>query len=356
MNLTGWVDDVTDRDWQTVEGRTLRLALVGVGWWTREVALPAVAESELCETTVLVSRSAEKAASVAADHGATGISEREFEAGEAIEKYDAVYVSTPNATHLEVVETAAAHGKAVLCEKPMEATVERSEHLVEACTEEVPLMIAYRMQTDPLVRRARELVRDGFLGEPVRVSGNNTQRLLEIFPDPDQWRLDPDLTGYGTSVMDLGIYPINTARFLLDRDPVAVASRLSSPSEPFAAVPDERSSFLLRLEGDVHMACTSSQNAHADTTLELTGTEGQIRLHPAFHGRCVLHLSRGGVTLTLEHDELDERDEMREEFDYFADRVLGESSIYPDGEHALVDMRTIEAVHEADAAGGWITL
>ena len=51
------------------------------------------------------------------------------------------------------------------------------------------------MQTEPAVRRARELVGAGVLGDPVHAHGTNSQRVLEMIPDPDQWRLDWELSG-----------------------------------------------------------------------------------------------------------------------------------------------------------------
>ncbi|WP_224450316.1 D-xylose 1-dehydrogenase Gfo6 [Haloprofundus salilacus] len=353
MTLAGWIDQYTDRDWQQSTGGTVRYALIGLGWWTTDVALPAIAESEFCEATVLVSSSEEKATRIADEHGVNhGISYDEYHAGTAAEAYDAVYVATPNAFHLEYAETAAELGKGVLCEKPMEASVERAERMVDACDDaDTPLMVAYRMQTDPAVRRAHELVEEGFIGKPVQVYGNNSQPLLEMIPDRDQWRLDSELTGYGTSVMDLGIYSINTTRYLLRRDPVTVESRMASHHEAFADVPDERSSFIAMLEDDVQMVCTASQRAHADTQLKITGTEGQLELRPAFHGECTLHASRGDVTVEISHASFEAVEEMREEFDYFADRLLSGREVYPDGEHGLVDMRTIEAIHRAAESG-----
>jgi xylose dehydrogenase (NAD/NADP) len=347
--MLDWLEDFESRAWQTTTEGTVRYALVGLGWWTVDVALPAIESSDLGETTVLVSSASEKAGRIADEHGVdTGISYDEFHDGAAADEYDAVYVGTPNSTHLEYVETAADLGKAVICEKPMESTVERAERMVEACEDaDVPLMIAYRMHTDPAVQRARELVEDGFLGEPVSVYGSNSQRLLRMIPDEDQWRLDPERSGYGTSVMDLGIYSINTARYLLDRDPVAVQSRMASPHDAFADVPDERSAATLLLEGDVQMVTTASQNAQEDTQLKLTGTEGQIDLRPAFHGQATLHLRKGDLTVTVENAAFDSEREMEEEFDYFADRVLTGGDIGPDGRHGLEDMRIIRAIHEA---------
>ncbi len=355
MSLTDWLRGYDARDWQTAtaDDGTVRYALVGLGWWAVDVALPAIADAELCETTVLVSSSAEKANRVADRNGVDhALTYEQFHDGAAADAYDAVYVATPNAYHLEYAETAAELGKAVLCEKPLEASVERGRRLVEACEREgVPLMTAYRMQTDPAVRRARELVRDGLLGEPVQAYGANSQPLLEMIPDEDQWRLTPELTGYGTSVMDLGIYSINTARFLLDREPVAVQASMASPHPAFDGLDDERSAFLLELEGGVGMVSTASQNAHQGTQLTLTGTDGRLELRPAFHGTVGLRVETGELSLELDHASSDEVTEMREEFDYFADRLLTGAEIVPDGRHGLRDLEIIEGVHRAAEAG-----
>ena len=203
------------------------------------------------------------------------------------------------------------------------------------------------MQTDPAVRRARELVRSGFLDDPVYVYGNNSQRLLEMITDPDQWRLTPELTGYGTSVMDLGIYSINTTRYLLDRDSIVPQSMMASEHDTFESVQNERASFLLDFGDGVQMASTASQRGYENTQLTVTGTEGQIELRPAFHGECRLRVQRGTLTADIDHDEFDAVDEMREEFDHFVDRLLSGNKIYPDGDHGLYDLRVIEAIHEA---------
>jgi xylose dehydrogenase (NAD/NADP) len=344
-----WINDYETRDWQTTTEGTVRYALIGLGWWTTDVAIPAIERSDLGEVSVLVSSSTEKAKRIADQQGVEhGISYDEYHDGAASDAYDAVYVGTPNAYHREYVETAADLGKGVLCEKPMESTVERAEAMVEHCEDaDVPLMIAYRMQTDPAVRRARELIDDGVLGDPVTAHGANSQRLLEMIPDTDQWRLDPEISGYGTSVMDLGIYSINTARFLLDRDPVLAQAQMSSTHEAFGDVPDERSSSVLLFEDDVHLVTTSSQNAQSDTQLKITGTEGQIALDPAFHGKATLRITRGDLTVEVDHGEFDAEREVVELFDYFADRLLGDADVYPDGRHGLVDMRVIRAVHES---------
>ena len=350
------IDDlngIRERDWEALESGTLRIAVIGLGWWTREQAIPAIRESNFCETTVTVSSSHEKAEDAAegVSTATAAITYDEFVDGEATDEYDAVYVCTPNAYHLQYVRAAANHGKAVLCEKPMEATLERAEKLV-AAAEDVPLMVAYRMQTDPQVRRMRELVREGAIGDPVAVHGHMEQQMLDfVSGNPDQWRLDPDLAGYGATVMDLGIYPLNTTRFVLDADPVSVTAQMHSEHDAFDEVPDEHATFTVQFDDGTYAACTASQNGHLSGGLQIIGTEGELRLDPAFLGITP-------QTLTIRQPDGREMeigdgrrdlfgDEMTEEFDYFADRVMRGVEPTPNGEHALVDMRTLAAIYEA---------
>jgi len=163
----------------------------------------------------------------------TGVTPAEFRAGAVVDEYDAVYVATPNATHLEYVAAAAEQGKAVLCEKPLEATLDRSRRLVAACRDAgVPLMAGYRMQTDPAVRRLRDLLEAGVAGDVIHVHATMSQTMLgELGSDHDQWRLDSELSG-GCALMDLGVYPLNTIRFVLGADPrVRVSGRTRTNHE-----------------------------------------------------------------------------------------------------------------------------
>ncbi|GAA0243110.1 D-xylose 1-dehydrogenase Gfo6 [Haladaptatus pallidirubidus] len=347
------IDEFTRRDWRRSSEGTVRFALIGLGWWTREEAMPAIASSTFCENAVVVSGSSEKAASVADDHdGVThALTYEEFLDGTAQDAYDAVYIVTPNALHLPYVEAAAEFGKPVLCEKPMEASVERAEQVVNCCTDTgTPLMVAYRMQTDPAVRRTREIIEAGDIGDPVQIHGHMSQPLLDVIPNPDQWRLDPDLTGYGATVMDLGIYPLNTARFVLDADPVSVRAHLRSESTGFGDVPDEHASFELVCDDGTVVSATASQNAQRASHFRIVGTEGEILLEPVFYPDQTRFMTvrRGETTAEVQVPPVNQ---MTEEFDYFADCLLSDASPYADGAHALTDMRAIAAIYEAGETG-----
>jgi xylose dehydrogenase (NAD/NADP) len=351
--LGDYFDEFTRRDWQTLDPAAVddpvRIALVGLGWFTREWALPGIRRSAFTEATVVTDVDADAVAAVADGTDLRGVSATAFREGAAADDYDAVYVATPNVTHLPYVETAAARGKAVLCEKPLEATVERAERAVAACEDAgVPLMVGYRMQTDPAVRRVRDLLAAGFVGDVVHVHANMSQTMLAELDASDQWRLDPDRSG-GGALVDLGIYPINTARFVLDADPVRVDGHTRSETPAFADV-DEHVSFDLTFPGGVRAHCTASQNAAHASRLEVTGTEGRLILDPAFYERedREVAVERGGVRADVEFEAVHQ---LVEEFAYFGHHTLAGLDHYPDGRHALTDVRTIDAVYDAADAG-----
>lgn len=357
MDLASLLSEFTHRDWQTVEdAEPIRFAMIGLGWWTRDEAMPAIAESDLCTTTVGVSGSSQKAKTVASEHDTVerGITYEEFHEGVAADQYDAVYICTPNATHPEYVETAAELGKDVLCEKPMAATTEGARRIIDVCDDrDVTLMIAYRMQTEPAIRRARDLVDAGIVGDPIQVHGHMSDCLPELIPDPDQWRLDTDLSG-GATLIDIGLYPLNTARFVLDRDPVDVYADTFADHDWFADL-DEHATFQVTFEGGVSAACTVSHNAHNVSHLKILGSEGEITIEPVF-------FPWDDRELTVRHGEsaatisFDQRNQMTEEFDYFAHCLITGTEPVADGRHGLVDMRAIDAMYESAETGTRVEL
>ncbi len=354
MDLDDYFEAFTRRDWQTGRDGTVRIAVIGLGGFARNRALPAITNAEFCASTVLVSGSPGKAANAAEEFGVDRVLDYEaFHGGEAIEAYDAVYVATPPAFHEDYTETAAEHGKHVLCEKPLAATLEGADRMVEACNEaDVVLMTAYRLRTEPAIRRMRELIADGVIGEPVQVHGGFSSRLLD-HADPGTWRLHPDIAGGGT-LMDLGVYPLNTVRFLLGTDPDAVYAETTTGEAPFDRV-EKHATVQLAFPGGVSAACTASFDAHPDSRLQVLGTDGQVLVRSPFGGDVAQEIvvERGETATQYRGPAVDE---VREEFDYFAHCVLGGGECETDGEDGLADLRVIEAAYEAAETGRRVSL
>jgi len=346
FDVDGLLEDLTERDWTAPDGGEVRFAMVGLGSFNRDSALPAVAAADDASVGAVVSGDAAKAARVGEKYDAEALTYEAFEAGEAVDAYDAVYVCTPNARHLPHVETAAGQGKHVLCEKPLEATRERAERALEVCEDAgVRLFTAYRMQTEPATRRMRELVRRGFVGDPVFAHGAFT------FPMGDPgWRGESDLAG-GGAMMDVGVYPLNTARFLLDADPVRASATTRARSQVYReGSTDEDVAFQMAFPDGTPLHAGASFGAAGDSYIEVKGSEGRIRLDFAFAvaPTRTLTLQRSGFETTVEGID---RNEVIEEFDRVAAALLRDEPVSFEGEDGVVDMRAVEAVYESAERG-----
>ncbi|SEH16661.1 xylose dehydrogenase (NAD/NADP) [Natronorubrum sediminis] len=350
MELEDTFVDFTRRDWETESpDGTVRVAVIGIGGFARTRALPGIAESSYCETTTLVTGSPDRTRAVAERFDVPHVVDYDgFLAGTHEESYDAVYISTPNATHGIYANAAADRGAHVICEKPLESSLEDAQGIVDACRDAgVTLMTAYRLQTEPTVRRTRELVRDDVLGEVVQVHGAFSHPLLEE-ASPDSWRLDPDLAG-GGALVDLGVYPLNTTRFILEQDPTGIYATTHSSGDPFERV-DEHVAFQLEFDTGATASCTASFDAHASSRLEIVGTEGMISIASPFGGVVPQDMIVESGDLRMEYTGVPV-DEVGEEFDYFGYCVLTETDPEPDGEDGLADIRAIEAAYESAETG-----
>ncbi|ELY99354.1 D-xylose 1-dehydrogenase Gfo6 [Natrialba asiatica] len=353
LELESIFDEFTRRDWERepVEG-TVRLAIVGVGGFARNRAIPAIAESEYCEPTLLVTGSPDQRRLLAQtfDIGRV-ITYDAFLAGAHTEAYDAVYVATPNALHGRYAAAAAdlGTGKHVICEKPLETTPDRVQTIIDACDDAgVTLMTAYRLQIEPAVRRTRELVSAGVIGDIVQVHAGFSHPLVAA-TGPDTWRFDPELAG-GGALVDLGIYPLNTTRFVLGRDPTGVYATTASSTDSVSIGVDEHVTFQLEFPTDATASCTASFGAHANSWLELTGSDGLLSVRSPFGGVVPQEMVVESGEVRVEHTG-PPVDEVREEFDYFGYCVLTGATPEPDGADGLIDTRVIEAAYESASTG-----
>jgi len=128
---------------------------------------------------------------------------------------DAVWVTAPNMMHVELVQAAAAAGKAVFCEKPVGG---RPEDVATARTATdaagVLTGVGYNYRWAPLVQHAKALIADGALGRITHYRG----RFFSMYgSDPMgllSWRFRFDQGGYGTS-SDLLSHAVDLGHFLL---------------------------------------------------------------------------------------------------------------------------------------------
>src|SRR5262249_15139410 len=131
---------------------------------------------------------------------------------------EAVYVATPPGEHEKYTVGAARAGKHVLCEKPLAATVEQGRNMVDACRKNnVQLMTAYRKYFEPSSVMLKGMISRGDLGRIDILHTLFTE--LRFWGDPSPpWLFSRRLGG--GPLLDLGVYCVNTGRWLVDENPV----------------------------------------------------------------------------------------------------------------------------------------
>ena len=347
--------DFGRRDWERtpVDG-TVRFAILGLGAFVRDRALPAIEETDSCSVGILVSSTPDEARELAEMYEATAVIDYDaFLAGEHADAYDAIYIGLPNALHDEYAIAAADREKHVLCEKPLSVSADRARQIRDACTEaDVTLMTAYRLQLEPTVRRTRELVQADVIGDVHQIHGSFTNPLFS-YTTPDSWRLDPTLSG-GGALMDLGIYPLNTSRFILEDDPTEVVAMTYSSGPPYDEV-DEHVAFQLRFPSGATASCSASFDAHPHSQLQLVGTDGFITIEAPFAGVVPHNIVVESGEVHVEHTG-QPIDEVREEFAYFAYCVLTGTRPEPDGDDGVADLDVIEAAYRSAEDGHCVEL
>ena len=142
------------------------------------------------------------------------------------EELDGVLVCAETVYHRELVEAAAGHGAAVLCEKPLGTSLEDSQAIVDVChAKSVVLMTALPSRLNPAVRQVRDMVADGDLGRIRAFSGTNQS----VMPMRERsWFADPMLAG-GGAMMDHIVHLADAFSWILGAEPeevYAVSNRI----------------------------------------------------------------------------------------------------------------------------------
>jgi predicted dehydrogenase len=181
------------------------------------------------------------------------------------DRIDVVAICTPNHTHYPIARTFIEAGFDVICEKPMTSTLEDAIALHEMVEASGRFMgVCYTYCGYPMVHAARAMVSAGELG---RLRVVQVEYPLEWMATAIEgegnaqaaWRTDPNRSGRGGSVGDIGTHAYHLAGFVTGLKAEAVAADLA------AFIPgrilDDNAHVMIRYEGGARGLLWSSQVA-----------------------------------------------------------------------------------------------
>ncbi len=334
-------------------GQRVGFAIVGLGRLALEQILPAFAQSLKARPVALVSGTPDKLRAVAQQYGIAPGACYNYDDFDRIRdnpEVKVVYIVLPNAMHRLYCERAAKAGKHVLTEKPMAVSSADGKAMVAACARAgVKLMVAYRIQYEPYNRRAMAMVRSRADGRLISYSGINTQTTAQ--DGALQWRHKKAMAG-GGSLFDIGLYCLNTARFLTGEEPIEIfATSYSPPGDPRYVEVEETISFMLRFPSNTIANCLASYGGRDDKHQRLNLEKVAIDMPNAFQytGQQLLVIGRQGDATSENRLVIEPRNQFAAEIDHMADCVVQDRRPYTPGEEGVQDHLLMEAIYRSVA-------
>lgn len=154
---------------------------------------------------------------------------------------DIVDVATPNGTHEEIVADAFAHGKHVLCEKPLSTDAETAARMLDAARASGKVhMVNFTYRNWPAIRQAKDVIESGRIGKIRYFEGHFFQDYNNDDQIPLSWRFLKKPAGAGAAG-DIGSHILDLARYLVgDVKRLTGMTRTFIPERPLPGKPDQK--------------------------------------------------------------------------------------------------------------------
>jgi predicted dehydrogenase len=310
----------------------LRVACIGMGWWS-DVLADAIKRSGKLTIASCFTRSEDKRLAFAAKYGCRAAPS--YEAVLADPSIEAIVNTTPNDAHLPTTRAAAAAGKHVFLDKPIANTVSEGRAIAQACREAgVVLALGYQRRRESHFRFVRRQIDGGTFGTLVNAEANiSRDRLGKI--DLSSWRYQA--AGMPGGVMlQIGIHYTDVLAYLLG--PIKAVSghsaRLVLPGDN----PDVASLVLEHMSGAISTLNASYASASEYYLMNIYGKEATAYydLH-----RGLRLLKRGEAT--PRDISCVKNDTFVEELEEFADAVRGDGIPEMGGEDASLSLAVVRA-------------
>jgi predicted dehydrogenase len=322
----------------------LSTAKIGRNW-----VIPATQASETGVVTAIASRDLAAAKAVAAQFG---IEEAygSYEELLADPDVDAIYNPLPNHLHISWSIRAIEAGKHVMCEKPIGLSAAEGEELVEAAAarSDLKVMEAFMYRFHPQWQTARQMVRDGRIGELRTISTDFSY----FNNDPQNIRNQMEIGG--GALMDIGCYPISLSRFIFDAEPARVMGEIHRDHETGV---DVLTSGILEFEAGTSTFTCGTQHTWYQR-VKIFGTTGCIEIEIPFNAPvdrpCRMWLQSGSPpSLIVEEISLPICNQYTLQADAFGRAILEDEPVPTPLEDAVANMRVIERVFASAETGDW---
>ena len=189
----------------------VKVALVGIGWWSGPVG-GAAKESAKLDLVSCYTRTPEKPAAFAEAHGCAEAGS--YEAILADPAVEGVLITSTNSVHRAQIEAALRAGKHVWVEKPVTNTLAEARSVLAAWRASGKVLsVGHCYRRAAGHRKMKALIEDGAVGRPLQAEAFwSTSSDLQL--TPDKWRYFREECP-GGALMQLGVHHADTLHYLL---------------------------------------------------------------------------------------------------------------------------------------------
>ncbi len=265
---------------------------------------------------------------------------------------EAIYNPLPNHLHVPWSIRAAEAGKHVLCEKPLSLNTAEARQLLDAARRTgVKIGEAFMVRTHPQWLRARELVREGRIGDLRACAGffSYFNRDASNVRNVREWG--------GGGLFDIGCYPVNTSRFIFEQEPQRVMAVIERDPEWQT---DRLTSGILEFPaGQAIFTCSTQLVPYQ--RMHFFGTRARIEIEIPFNAPpdrpCRIFVDDGSDLFgtRIETISFPICDQYTIQGDAFSRAIRGQGEIPVPLEDAVKNMAVIEALFRSAESGRWET-
>lgn len=319
----------------------LGVALVGLGYYSTDLLAPALQLTQHCHLAGIVTGTPSKAETWKAKHSLKDKNIYNYGNFDSIannDEIDIIYVVLPPSMHAEYCIRAAKAGKHVWCEKPMAMTVNECQQMIDAAkSNKVKLSIGYRLQHEPNTQQIIRFGKDQTYGKVKTVSAQAGY----FDPRTDHWKQKKSLGG--GAMYDMGVYPLNAARYSTGLEPIAVSAKASTTRPEIYTEVEETMEFDLRFPGGATASCLTSFGKNINE-LRVTCEKGWYELVP-------FQIYSGLKGKTSDNKILNASipNQQARQMDDDALAIINNTNVMVPGEEGLKDIRVVEAIYRSVA-------
>ncbi|MBN42173.1 MAG: hypothetical protein CL573_01645 [Alphaproteobacteria bacterium] len=326
--------------------KPLRVASVGLGWWSDVLADAAGRTGGRVEIVSCFTRSEDKRQAFAANYNCVSATSLDEILNDG--SVDGIINTTPNHVHLETTAAAARAGKHVFLDKPVANTIGEARAITKVCADAgVVLSVGYQRRRESHFRWIQDKISSGEFGTLVQAEANISRDRAGKF-ELGHWRYTAEGMPGGV-MLQIGLHYVDVLTMLLG--PIETVSGMASQLVLPGDNPDVGTLMMKHDNGAVSSLSTSYASASEYYVMNVYGKK-MSAYYNLFDGlRC---LNQGDANQTSV--AVQKNDAIAEQLIEWADAVSGGVEPEVGGESAMTSLAVVKAGIKSVAEGRHVTV